>query len=42
MKYANIREEEIKNSLAADFFSQLDCTGIIGNIDFAVKFNNEC
>ena len=37
MKYANIREEEIKNSLAADFFSEFDCTEIIGNIDFAVQ-----
>ncbi|MDR1654139.1 MAG: hypothetical protein LBS01_10950, partial [Prevotellaceae bacterium] len=37
MKYENIREEELKNSVAADFFPKLDCTGIVGNIDFSVK-----
>ncbi|MCL2041122.1 MAG: hypothetical protein FWG84_03660 [Bacteroidales bacterium] len=37
MKYGNIREEELKNSVAQDFFGKFDCTKIIKNIDFAVK-----
>jgi len=37
MKYQNIREEEIKNSVATDFFKGFDCDKIVGNIDFAVK-----
>ncbi|MDR3246885.1 MAG: hypothetical protein LBT50_10720 [Prevotellaceae bacterium] len=37
MKYKNVREEEIKNSVATDFFGQFDCDKIIGFIDFAVK-----
>ncbi|MDR2474313.1 MAG: hypothetical protein LBD45_00505, partial [Bacteroidales bacterium] len=36
-KYSNILEEEIKNTVAADFFCEFDCTKILGNIDFAVK-----
>ncbi|MDR2041606.1 MAG: hypothetical protein LBP98_04730, partial [Tannerella sp.] len=32
-----ILEEEIKNRIAAEFFSRFDCTGILGKIDFAVK-----
>ncbi|MDR3286860.1 MAG: hypothetical protein LBT27_05410, partial [Prevotellaceae bacterium] len=37
MKYSNILEEEIKNTVAAEFFEGFDCTRIIGKIDFAVK-----
>ncbi|MDR0614273.1 MAG: hypothetical protein LBG45_12580, partial [Dysgonamonadaceae bacterium] len=37
MKYSNVLEEEIKNALAADYFSKYDCTKILGKIDFAVK-----
>jgi hypothetical protein len=37
MKYSDIREEELKNSVAQDFFSDFDCTKIIKDIDFAVK-----
>ncbi|MDR1876660.1 MAG: hypothetical protein LBQ84_03455 [Flavobacteriaceae bacterium] len=37
MKYKNVREEEIKNSVATDFFDRFDCDKIIGFIDFAVK-----
>ena len=37
MKYQSLREEELKNKIAADFFSQFDNTEIIKNIDFAVK-----
>ena len=31
-----LREEELKNKVAADWFAAFDCTRIIGNIDFAV------
>ncbi|GAP71583.1 hypothetical protein SAMD00024442_14_49 [Candidatus Symbiothrix dinenymphae] len=37
MKYFNIREEELKNSVASDFFEGFDCDKIVGFIDFAVK-----
>ncbi|GHT41020.1 hypothetical protein AGMMS49965_10170 [Bacteroidia bacterium] len=37
MKYPNIREEELKNSVATDFFKDFDCDKIVGFIDFAVK-----
>jgi len=33
---SNIKEEELKNKVAYDFFWQYDCTKIIGNIDFCV------
>lgn len=36
MKYQNIREEELKNKVAKDFFWLFDTTKIIGNIDFCV------
>ena len=36
MKYKNIREEELKNKIGADWFKQFDTTEIIGNIDFTV------
>jgi hypothetical protein len=36
MSYQNIREEEVKNKVAQDYFPQFDCTKIIGNIDFCV------
>ncbi|MDI9336800.1 MAG: hypothetical protein QM539_00070 [Alphaproteobacteria bacterium] len=36
MKYQNIREEELKNKVAQDYFWMYDCTKIIGNVDFAV------
>ena len=31
-----IREEEVKNKLAQDYFKDFDCTKILGNIDFCV------
>ncbi len=34
---ATIREEELKNRVAADFFKAYDCTRIVGNIDFCVS-----
>lgn len=36
MKYQNIREEELKNKLAHDYFWIYDCTKIMGNVDFCV------
>ena len=36
MKYQNIREEELKNKVAQDYFGTCDCTKIIGNIDFSI------
>ena len=36
MKYKNIREEELKNKVGADFFKDFDTTEILGNIDFTV------
>lgn len=36
MAYDNIREEELKNKVAADWFADYDTTQIIGNIDFCV------
>jgi len=36
MRYSNIREEELKNKVGADWFKQFDTTEIIGNIDFTV------
>lgn len=36
MKYQNIREEELKNKVAHDYFWIYDCTKIIGNVDFCV------
>jgi hypothetical protein len=42
MKYKNIREEELKNKVGADWFKAFDTTEILGNIDFTVfpKQNN--
>lgn len=37
MAYANaLREEELKNKVAADFFKDYDSTKIIGNVDFCI------
>ncbi|MCL1956513.1 MAG: hypothetical protein FWF63_04255 [Fibromonadales bacterium] len=36
-----IREEELKNRVAADFFAKYDCAEIIKDIDFAVKAKHE-
>ena len=36
MKYENIREEELKNKIALDYFWLYDCSKIIGNVDFCV------
>ena len=37
MSYINIREEELKNKIAQNYFSDFDCTKILGNIDFCVQ-----
>lgn len=39
MKYQNIREEELKNRIAKDYFWLYDCTKIIGNVDFCVAIH---
>jgi hypothetical protein len=36
MKYKNIREEELKNKVGADWFRSFDTTEILGNVDFTV------
>ena len=36
MAYLNIREEELKNKVAQDYFHDFDCSKIVGNIDFCV------
>ena len=41
MSYENIREEELKNKIAQDYFSVFDCTKIVGNIDFCVTLQTE-
>ena len=35
-KYGNIKEEELKNKVAHDYFATFDSTQIIGNIDFCI------
>jgi hypothetical protein len=40
MKYANIREEEIKIKVRDDFFSEYDYK-ILGNIDFCITPKNK-
>ena len=39
MKYANIKEEELKNKTAQDYFWLYDCSKIVGNIDFCVAMH---
>ncbi len=39
--YGNIREEELKNKVAKDWFVDYDWTGIVGNIDFSVALKAE-
>ena len=39
MKYSNIREEELKNKVAKDYFWMYDWTKIIGNVDFCVSMH---
>ncbi|MHB8260921.1 MAG: hypothetical protein ACYDCN_03890 [Bacteroidia bacterium] len=39
MSYGNIREEELKNKVAQDYFHDFDHTKIVGNIDFCVTLH---
>lgn len=39
MKYQNIREEELKNKVAQDYFWLYDNSKIIGNVDFCVAMH---
>ncbi len=39
MLYQNIREEELKNKVAQDFFWIYDCSRIVGNVDFCVAMH---
>ena len=41
MTYKNIRETELINKIAIDYFNVFDCTKIIGNIDFCVALHTE-
>ena len=41
MYYQNIREEELKNKVAQDYFWHYDCSKIIGNVDFCVTMYND-
>jgi hypothetical protein len=36
-----IREEELKNRVAAQYFTKYDCTRIVGNIDFCVSIKRK-
>jgi hypothetical protein len=38
---AKLKEEEIKNKVAADWFPGYDCTRILGNVDFCVQPKDE-
>ena len=39
MKYLDMREEELKNKVAKEYFWIYDCTKIIGNVDFCVRMH---
>jgi hypothetical protein len=41
MSHENILKEEVKNSVAAQFFSNFDCTKILGKVGFAVKYRRD-
>ena len=41
MSYNDIREEELKNKVANDWFGDFDTSRIIGNIDFSVFPNKD-
>ena len=41
MIYQNIREEELKNKVAQDYFADYDCSKIVGNVDFTVVIKND-
>jgi len=37
MKYQDIREGEVKNKITQEFFTEYDCTKVLGDVDFAVS-----
>jgi len=37
MNYQNIREGEVKNKITQEFFTEYDCTKVLGDVDFAVS-----
>jgi len=41
MSYKKLNEEELKNRISQDYFSQYDCARIIGKIDFCVQPSDE-
>ena len=41
MKYKNINEETLKNTVARDFFYDFICDAVINNIDFTVQIKHE-
>jgi len=41
MLYENIREGEVINKIAEEYFSEFDCTKIIGDIDFCVTLKTD-
>jgi hypothetical protein len=40
MSYENLREEEVKNKVAKEYFTDFDGTKIIGNVDFCITVPN--
>jgi hypothetical protein len=41
MRYQNIREEELKNKVGSDFFSNFDTPKILRNVDFCVTHKSK-
>lgn len=41
MYNTKVKEEELKNKVAEEFFADFDCRGILGNIDFSVAMRKE-
>jgi len=41
MRYKNLNEETLKNTVASDFFSNFNCDAVIKNIDFTVQIKHE-
>ena len=40
MAKRKVREEEVKNTVAKNYFPEYDCTKILGNVDFCVSIPN--
>jgi len=37
MNYQDIREKEVENKISQEFFTEYDCTKVLGDVDFAVS-----